>query len=306
MLLLGETGTGKEVFAREIHRLSSHKDRPLIKVNCAALSPDLIESELFGHEKGAFTGAISRRVGRFELADGTTLFLDEIAELPVDLQAKLLQVLQDGEFERVGGTHTFKVDVRIIAATNRDLEEEIRQGRFRQDLYYRLNTYQNSLPPLRERTDDIPLLAKHLVAGLEKKFGKQITTIPARVMQVLQAYSWPGNIRELENVIERAMIASKDTTLRLVDRLEEAPLDHPQPEELINTNESPEGPQTTGLQAVAREGTLKDVEREYILRMLEKTRWKVHGPLGAAVLLGMNPNTLRSRMRKLGIQRPKN
>lgn len=282
VLILGETGTGKELVARAIHRLSQRKDRPLVKVSCAALPPSLIECELFGHEKGAFTNAISRQVGRFELADGATIFLDEIGELPLNLQAKLLRVLQEGEFERLGNPRTFKVDVRIIAATNRDLEEAVRDGGFRADLYHRLSVFPLALPPLRERKEDIPLLVRSFVNSYEKKVGKAIDTIPETAMNTLQSYSWPGNVRELENVIERAVIVTPGTTLRMEDVL--AP--------------------SQAVAAAERVQTLEHIERDHINRILQQTRWRIEGQYGAAVALGLRPATLRSRMRKLGIHRP--
>lgn len=281
VLILGETGTGKELIARAIHNASGRRDRPLVKVNCAALPPNLIESELFGHERGAFTGAFARQPGRFELANGGTLFLDEIGEMPLDLQAKLLQVLQDKEFERVGGARTIRVDVRLISATNRDLELEVREGRFRQDLWYRINVFPVKLPPLRERIEDVPLLANAFAARFGKRLGKGIARIPEKVMDELQAYDWPGNIRELENVIERAVISSEGPVLSLADRLS--------------------GP--GAVVAESRPKSLESMEREHILATLEKTRWRIEGKEGAALLLGLNPSTLRGRMRKLGIRR---
>ncbi len=281
-LILGETGTGKELIARAIHGASSRADRPLVKVNCAALPANLIESELFGHERGAFTGAFARQVGRFELANGGTLFLDEIGEMPLELQAKLLRVLQDKEFERLGGSRTIKADVRLISATNRNLEQEVREGRFRQDLFYRINVFPITLPPLRQRKEDIPLLVSAFVARLSKRLGKGIRRIPDAVIEELQSYHWPGNIRELENVIERAVISSEGSVLTLADRL--TPGESPM---------APPGPQN-----------LQALEREHILRVLEQTRWRIEGKGGAANLLGLNPSTLRGRMRKLGIYRP--
>jgi formate hydrogenlyase transcriptional activator len=278
VLITGETGTGKELIARAIHHASLRKDRPLVKVNCAALPAHLIESELFGHEKGAFTGAMARRIGRFELADGATVFLDEIGELPLELQPKLLRVLQDGEFERLGSSQTLKVDVRMMAATNRNLNAEVRAGRFRQDLYYRLNVYPLTVPPLRERPEDIPLLVQFLVQKFNKKLGKQVETIPQQAMFALQQYAWPGNIRELENVIERAMLTTPDTVLRVE-----------LPENLMTTPEAAQ--------------TLEAHEREYIIHILQSTHGRIHGPKGAAVILGINPWTLRSRMEKLGIKK---
>lgn len=282
VLILGETGTGKELVARAIHAAGPRNNRPLVKVNCAVLPRDLIESELFGHEKGAFTGAHARQIGRFEVANGSTLFLDEIGELPQDLQAKLLRVLQDGEFERLGSSRTIKADVRIIAATNRNPDEEIRKGRFREDLYYRLNVFPITVPPLRKRTEDIPLLVDEFVKRSGKKLGKQIKTIPQGVMKALQNYPWPGNIRELENVIERAVINTRGSKLRLADK--------------IDTGRDEKMP-------AALRGTLSQIERDYIVQVLEETDWKVSGKNGAAEILDINPNTLRGRMRKLGIQK---
>lgn len=280
-VILGETGTGKELIARAIHSASARKERPLVKVNCAALPANLIESELFGHERGAFTGAFARQAGRFELANGGTLFLDEIGELPLELQAKLLRVLQDKEFERLGGTRTIKADVRLISATNRNLEQEVREGRFRQDLWYRINVFPITLPPLRQRKDDIPLLVSAFVTKLSKRMGKVIRKVPEKVMDELQSYDWPGNIRELENVIERAIISSEGPVLTLADRL--------------MTRHSPSAPTAPK--------SLESLEREHILSVLEQTRWKIEGKQGAATLLGLNPSTLRGRMRKLDIQR---
>jgi formate hydrogenlyase transcriptional activator len=280
-LILGETGTGKELIARAIHSASIRKERPLVKVNCAALPANLIESELFGHERGAFTGAFAKQAGRFELASGGTLFLDEIGELPVELQAKLLRVLQDKEFERLGGTKTIKADVRLISATNRNLEQEVREGRFRQDLWYRINVFPITLPPLRQRKDDIPLLVSAFVTRLSKRMGKVIRKVPEKVMDELQSYDWPGNIRELENIIERAIISSEGSVLTLADRLV--------------VRQSPS--------AQAAPQSLESLEREHIRSVLDQTRWKIEGRHGAAAVLGLNPSTLRGRMRKLGIQR---
>ena len=282
VLVLGESGTGKELIARAIHSNSPRSGRPLVKVNCATLPAHLIESELFGHERGAFTGAQSRQMGRFEVADGTTLFLDEIGELPLELQTKLLRVLQEGEFERLGSTQTIKVDVRVIAATNRDLEEEVRSGRFREDLFYRLNVFPMTVPPLRQRTEDIPLLAQYFVERASKRLGKGIDQIPESVVQKLQSYAWPGNIRELENVIERAVINSSGPKLRLADELA-GPSRNPKPSPLKS---------------------LQAIEKDHILRVLQFTSWRIDGPKGAALILDLNPSTLRSRMRKLGIQKP--
>jgi PAS domain S-box-containing protein len=280
VLITGETGTGKELVARAIHFASARKDRAFIKVNCGALAPSLIESELFGHEKGAFTGAGARKLGRFELANGGTIFLDEIGELPLELQVKLLRVIQEGEFERLGGSKTIKADVRIIAATNRNLKVEVDNGRFREDLWYRLNVYPITVPPLRQRKEDIPLLVEHFVNGYAKKFGKIITSVSPRALQTFQSHSWPGNVRELANAIERAVIHAKGSVLHTIDRFEEI------------VEEPPFAAKT-----------LEEVEREYILRTLENTGWRIEGPHGAANVLGLNPSTLRTRMIKLGIQR---
>ncbi len=281
VLVLGETGTGKELVARAIHHLSLRKDRALVKVNCATLPANLIESELFGHEKGAFTGAHARQLGRFEVADGATLFLDEIGELPLELQPKLLRVIQDGEFERLGSSGTIKVDVRVIAATNRQLEEEVRRGRFREDLWYRLNIFPITVPPLRERMEDMALLVDFFVAKISKRLGKHIASIPVSVMNALQEYQWPGNVRELENVLERAVINSSGPKLHLVDELKKPPKD-----------------------LTTAKKTLNEVERDYIVRVLEQAHWKVSGQNGAAEILGLDRSTLRARMRKLDIRQP--
>jgi chemotaxis protein methyltransferase CheR len=281
VLVLGETGTGKELVARAVHSLSSGKERALVKINCATLPTNLIESELFGHEKGAFTGAHIRQLGRFEVASGATIFLDEIGELPLELQPKLLRIIQDGEFERLGSSQTIKVDVRVIAATNRHLEEEVREGRFREDLWYRLNIFPITVPPLRERRDDISLLVDYFVDKISKRLGKSIESIPTTVMNALQNYHWPGNIRELENVLERGVINSSGTKLHLVDELKK-------PHKDLTTAKK----------------TLDEVERDYIVRVLEQTRWKVSGKGGAAEILGLDRSTLRARMRKLGIVKP--
>ena len=281
VLVLGETGTGKELIARAVHGLSLRKNRTLVKVNCATLPANLIESELFGHEKGSFTGAHIKQLGRFEVADGTTLFLDEIGELPLELQAKLLRVIQDGEFERLGSPRTIKVDTRIVAATNRNLEEEVQKGRFREDLWYRLNVFPITAPPLRDRLDDIPLLVDFYVKKIAKRMGKTIEMIPETVMSTLQEYHWPGNIRELENVLERAVINSSGIKLRLADELKKPFVDS-----------------ALGMQ------TLDVVERDYIVRVLEHARWKVGGKDSAAEILGLDRSTLRARMRKLDIVKP--
>ena len=283
VLLLGETGTGKGAVARSIHGKSIRKDRPMITVNCASLPASLIESELFGREKGAFTGSHDRQMGRFELADNSTLFLDEIGEMPMDLQSKLLRVIQDGEFERLGGPKTIKVNVRLIASTNRKLEEEIRKGGFREDLYYRLNVFPIRIPPLRQRKEDIPLLVDYFVAKFNKKTGKKIETVSKDTLDSLQDYDWPGNVRELESVIERAVITSQGAGLHLLDRF-------------VN-------PLKAGDQEAQDCKVLVEIEREHILQVLLQTEWRIEGKNGAAARLGLNPSTLRSRMRKDGIRR---
>jgi chemotaxis protein methyltransferase CheR len=281
VLILGETGTGKELVARSVHSLSQRKDRALVKINCATLPPSLIESELFGHEKGAFSGAHERRLGRFEVADGATLFMDEIGELPLELQPKLLRVIQEGEFERLGSSETLKVDVRLLVATNRHLEEEVRKGRFREDLWYRLNIFPITVPPLRERGEDISLLVDYFVGKISKRLGKRIEIIPGSVMNALENYHWPGNIRELENVLERALIDSSGPKLHLVDELKK-PVKH----------------------APGTHFTLEQIERDYIIKVLEHTQWKVSGKNSASEILGLDRSTLRARMRKLDIQKP--
>jgi len=283
VLLLGETGAGKGVIARAIHGSSARKERPMITVNCTAMPANLIESELFGREKGAFTGANSRQMGRFELADGGTIFLDEIGEMPLDLQSKLLRVIQDGEFERLGSPRTIKVNVRIIAASNRNLEEEIRTGRFREDLFYRLNVFPITIPPLRQRKEDIPLLVNHFVTKFNKKIGKKIDAVSKETLNALQEYHWPGNVRELESVIERAVITSQGTALQVLDRFDTF--------------------RKSGEQSGEEVKALVDLEQDHILQVLQKTGWRIEGINGAATLLGLNPSTLRARMRKYGIRR---
>jgi len=295
VLILGETGTGKELIARAVHSYSKRKDRPLIKVNCAALPSGLIESELFGHEKGAFTGATEKRIGRFELADGGTLFLDEIGEIPPEVQVKLLRVLQEREFERVGGNKTIRVDVRLIAATNRDLSKFVAEGKFRQDLYYRLNVFPVSLPPLRERPEDIPLLVHYFVTRYAAKIGRPITRIPKEVMQRFAAYAWPGNVRELENVIERAVILSPGPDLVLDPELLTTALVGT-PTHAVATQSDASSSPTDSL-------TLEQAERNYIVSVLKQTQWRIDGAQGAARILNVHPNTLRSRMKKLDIRR---
>ncbi|ACU89525.1 sigma54 specific transcriptional regulator with PAS/PAC sensor, Fis family [Desulfomicrobium baculatum DSM 4028] len=282
VLLLGETGTGKGLVARAIHARSARKGRSMITVNCAALPANLIESELFGRERGAFTGSNAQQLGRFELADGGTIFLDEIGEMPLELQSKLLRVIQDGEMERLGSPRTIKVDVRIIAASNRNLQDEIRKGRFREDLFYRLNVFPISIPPLRQRDGDIALLINFFVAKFNKKTGKNIKTVPKNTLNALQEYHWPGNVRELESVVERAVITSPGSSLQILDRFE------------------------TSRKTVPVDGNIKalvDLERDHILQVLRKTGWRIEGKSGAAALLEINPSTLRARMRKFGIRR---
>ena len=295
VLILGETGCGKELIARAIHDRSKRKHRPLVKVNCGAIPTGLVESELFGHMKGAFTGALERRTGRFELADGGSLFLDEISELPLETQVKLLRVLQEHEFEPLGSSRTIKINVRIIAASNRDLGKAVQEGRFRADLFYRLNVLPLTLPPLRERRTDIPLLASFFVDRLSRQFGKQITGISQETMDLLSGYTWPGNIRELQNVIERAVVLCPGTVLRLGKDL--LPVTSEQrDEEIVSTS--------AAVSAARLPSSLENVERAHILQVLQETRGVIEGPRGAARILNLHPNTLRSRMKKLGIERP--
>lgn len=282
VLITGESGTGKELLARAVHNLSSRRNRPLVKVNCAALPANLIESELFGHEKGAFTGAIQRKMGRFELADKGTIFLDEIGEMPLELQAKLLRVLQEGEFERLGSTQTQKVSVRVIAATNRNLFKSVEEGSFREDLFYRLNVFPIESPPLRERLEDIPVLVNHFVKKFSKRLGKPIVKVSAQVLDALSAYNWPGNIRELENLMERAMIISTGKSLK----------------------PGPWLPKPTQGKKAGKHTTLADNERKHISEVLALTKGKIRGADGAAAILDINPTTLEARMKKLGIEKP--
>jgi transcriptional regulator with GAF, ATPase, and Fis domain len=282
VLLLGETGTGKGLAAQTIHGLSPRRTARFVSVDCTALPATLIESELFGRERGAFTDARATQIGRFELADGGTIFLDEIGELPAEAQAKLLRVLQQGQFERLGSPRTIKVDVRVIAATNRALEEEVRAGRFRRDLYYRLSVFPITMPPLRERHGDVPVLVARLVMRLADKHRRVIDVIPTAVLDQLCAYDWPGNVRELENVLERAVITTADHTLRLAEPL---------------------SPQMADAGPIVSHIALVDVERAHIIRILQARGWRIEGTRGAAVALGLKPSTLRSRMRKLGIHR---
>jgi len=283
VLIQGETGTGKELIARAIHNLSSRCGRPFIKLNCAAIPFDLLESELFGHERGAFTGAIAQKIGRFEMADKGTLFLDEVGDIPAGLQPKLLRVLQEQEFERLGSTRTQQVDIRLVAATNRNLAHMVKRGEYRSDLYYRLNVFPIPLPPLRERREDIPALVEHFVEIYARRMDRQIDQIPAETMSALTSYPWPGNIRELQNFIERSVIVSSKGILT-------------PPLASLNT-----AAETESTEAV----TLEDVEREHIRKILERTRWVVAGPNGAAARLGIKRSTLYFRMQKLGISRAK-
>lgn len=282
VLIQGETGTGKELVARALHNLSGRRERTLVKLNCAAIPTGLLESELFGHEKGAFTGAISQKLGRFELANGGTIFLDEVGEIPLELQSKLLRVLQEQEFERLGSTRTIRVNVRLVAATNRDLGRMVADKQFRSDLYYRLNVFPIVVPPLRERREDIPLLVRHFAHKFARRMNKAIDTIPSETMAALIRYDWPGNVRELENLIERAVILSQSSTLYVP--LAELKL-------------------SAGERAVPA-ATLEATEREHIVRILTETDWVIGGPSGAAARLGMKRTTLQSKMKKLGIVRP--
>ncbi len=280
VLLLGETGSGKEVFASQIHELSKRRGRAMVRVNCAAIPATLIESELFGREKGAYTGALSRQIGRFELADGSTIFLDEIGDLPSEVQVKLLRVLEDRQIERLGSSRATKVDTRIIAATHRNLEKRIEADQFREDLYYRLNVFPIQVPPLRERTEDIPMLVWRFVEDFSKACGKRIESIPNENMEMLQRYAWPGNVRELRNLVERAMISANGPRLTI------------------------SLPQSSAA-AARRSVRLNDVEKEHIKVVLESTRWRIRGAGGAADQLGLKATTLETRMAKLGLQRPR-
>ena len=286
VLVFGETGTGKELIARAVHDLSPRKERTFVKLNCAAIPTGLLESELFGHERGAFTGAITQKVGRFELANQGTLFLDEVGDIPLELQPKLLRVLQEQEFERLGGTRTIRVNVRLVAATNRDLGQMAAEGGFRSDLYYRLNVFPLTLPPLRERPDDIPRLVRHFTQLFARRMGRRIETIPSEVMDSLVHYPWPGNVRELQNVIERAVILSKGPTLR------------------VPLSDLESGAVSAGVKNGGASVTLMDAEREHILAALSDTGWILGGAKGAAARLGMKRSTLHWKMKKLGISRP--
>jgi formate hydrogenlyase transcriptional activator len=302
VLLLGETGTGKELFARAIHNLSPRRDRTFVKINCAAIPSGLLESELFGHERGAFTGAINQKIGRFELADRGTLFLDEVGDIPLELQPKLLRVLQEQEFERLGGNRTQRVDVRVVAATNVDLSKLVAQRAFRSDLYYRLNVFPIQIPALRERTEDIPLLVRYFVQRFSRSLNKPVEYIPAEAMDALASYSWPGNVRELENLIERAVLLSPGKELRV-------PLSELRSATNVSSN-AITGPSssltslTSPTSLTSSISTLEEAERQHILRALRQTQWRIAGPKGAAAILGMKRTTLQARMRKLGIRRP--
>ncbi|HKX33604.1 MAG TPA: sigma 54-interacting transcriptional regulator [Blastocatellia bacterium] len=307
VLVLGETGTGKELIARALHHRSGRSERPLVKVNCGAISAGLVESELFGHVKGAFTGALDKRIGRFELADGGTLFLDEVGELPLETQVKLLRVLQEGEFEPVGSSRTVKVNVRIIAATNRSLEDEVKAGRFRADLFYRLNVLPLHNPPLRERRPDIPQLAMFFLSRAARRFGRQIDGISQGTIELMVDYYWPGNIRELQNLIERGVVMASGPVLTLDPGLLPAAKSDPsitksQPpipaQSLTQSDGQPPRPTSST--------ALEDLERQHILKILSQTRWVIEGEKGAAKMLNLHPNTLRSRLKKMGIQRPRN
>jgi formate hydrogenlyase transcriptional activator len=286
VLILGETGTGKELIARAVHNFSSRQDRPFVRLNSAAIPSGLLESELFGHEKGAFTGAIAQRIGRFELAHGGTLFLDEVGDISLELQPKLLRVLQEQEFERLGGTRTMRVDVRVIAATNADLEQKLADKQFRDDLYYRLNVFPIVIPPLRDRREDIPVLVRHFVQKYGRRMKKEIETIPTQAMKALSEYDWPGNVRELENFIERLVILSRGPELEL-------PLSELAP-----------GRKFPAAISVYNSITLEEAQRGHIVRTLKDTNWVIGGPAGAAARLGTKRTTLQYRMKKLGIIRP--
>ncbi|MCA9422904.1 MAG: sigma 54-interacting transcriptional regulator, partial [Nitrospira sp.] len=296
VLILGETGTGKEVMARTIHANSRRRDHPFVKVNCAAIPPTLIESEFFGHEQGAFTGAMKKREGRFSLADGGTIFLDEIGDLPLDLQGKLLRVLQEGEFEPVGSSRTKKVNTRVLAATNRDLQKEVQARNFREDLYYRLNVFPIHLPPLRERGQDVALLAEIFVRHFARRMGRTVAPLSPDALRQLTSYQWPGNVRELENVIERAVITAQNGQLNFDRAIPGVK------EKSSATHESLKQESTTCIRTIQE---IQDLERQNILLALEQSGWKVSGEKGAARLLGMNASTLASRMKALGINRTK-
>jgi PAS domain S-box-containing protein len=303
VLILGETGTGKELIARAIHSSSPRKTRPLIKVNCSALPTGLIESELFGHEKGAFTGATEKRIGRFELANGGTIFLDEIGEVSAEVQLKLLRVLQEREFERLGGRETIKVDVRVIAATNRDLRRAVFEGVLREDLYYRLSVFPLRVPPLRERTEDIPLLVHYFVSRHATRIGRRISRVPKAAMERLVAYRWPGNVRELENVVERAVILSVGSDLEVAAEALPAPVERADDSDQAPKTDEPRQVQASGHSPNDSPLTLEEIDRTHIVEVLQRTGWKIDGTDGAARLLKLHPSTLRSRIKRLGIRR---
>ena len=303
VLILGETGTGKELIARAIHSSSPRKGRPLIKVNCSALPTGLIESELFGHEKGAFTGATEKRIGRFELANGGTIFLDEIGEVSAEVQLKLLRVLQEREFERLGGRETIRVDVRVIAATNRDLQRAVVEGALRQDLYYRLSVFPLRVPPLRERTEDIPLLVHYFVGRHATRIGRRISHVPRAAMERLVAYPWPGNVRELENVIERAVILSPGPDLEVAAEALPAPVERADDSDRAHQADEPRQLRASVHSPNDSPLTLEEIDRTHIVEVLQRTGWKIDGADGAARLLKLHPSTLRSRIKKLGISR---
>jgi formate hydrogenlyase transcriptional activator len=305
VLILGETGTGKEIFARAIHNLSPRRERTFVKVNCAAIPAGLLESELFGHERGAFTGALTQKIGRFEFADRGTLFLDEVGDLPLELQPKLLRVLQEQEFERLGGNRTTRVDVRVVAATNSDLTQLVTEKKFRSDLYYRLNVFPIQIPPLRERPEDVPLLVRYFVQKFSRRQNKTVEYVPVPVMEAMVNYSWPGNVRELENLIERAVLLSPGKELcvplsefkenSLLSAVAGAVIDLPRPAELTAPPTAPRS---------SASATLDDAQRRHITQVLRHTQWRISGPRGAAAILGLKRTTLQARMRKLGIKRP--
>lgn len=305
VLLLGETGTGKEIFARAIHNLSPRRERTFVKVNCAAIPAGLLESELFGHERGAFTGALTQKIGRFEFADRGTLFLDEVGDLPLELQPKLLRVLQEQEFERVGDNRTIRVDVRVVAATNTDLTRLVAEKKFRSDLYYRLNVFPIQIPPLRERPEDVPLLVRYFVQKFSRLQSKTVEYVPAPVMEAMVNYPWPGNVRELENLIERAVLLSPGKELRV-------PLAEFKENNSVAANFSAGSidlplsvqPSSSRDPSSAPVSTLDDAQRQHILHVLKQTQWRISGPRGAAAILGIKRTTLQARMRKLGIKRP--